>query len=709
MTEPLPEEARRRLLASAAPLVDEAADANLVSGRYRLVSELGRGGMGVVWQAVDEELGREVALKILERRPGSHQELRERFLREARSAARLSHPGIAAVYDADERAIAMQLVRGAPLSEAPAPTPEDAARWIRDAARAVHYAHENGVIHRDLKPHNLLLEGERVLVTDFGLAKDALASTELSQSGSLLGTPAYMAPEQARGGGAVDARTDVWGLGATLFDLVCGRPPFVGSDLLDVLRRIGEETPPAPSRLRAGLARDLELVIHKALERDPERRYPSARALADDLHRWLEGRPVLARAPSLAYRTTKFAARHRLPLALASVSLLATAIAWGTWLARRAAAEASDSALAMSNRVAVVLDDADKYQKAGEIERAHERLDAAIEAARDLARRHDNADGHVLLGRLLATRERRDEALAAFERALFLKPDMVQARVGRGLLRARECAARAASARYLGPAGADEGSLEQLRAAALADLKLSAEELTELRRIDQLRVQAETAGLNAELERAESLWLEVLRLDHVHADAKLALREIELSRGNPDAALAHAMSALDVMRGYAPAYVARAETDLPGDPARARRDTSAGLALEGMDSAFVDLAPLLAKRPSDALAQAHRGQMLCLRAAELTTRGEPQAALETWNDAIEAFDGALTLEPDLAVIQSNRGVAHGARSALLESLGRHGEAQTAKGAAATDFRAALIGDIDPALRARLKEELESRE
>src|SRR5262245_45437513 len=173
--------------------------------------------MGIVYEAEDRELGRRVALKVL---PDGEEsaELRARFAREAQAAARLAHPNIAAVHDATPRWISMQLVDGRPLSEVPSSERRRIVALVRDAARAVQHAHDHGIVHRDLKPSNLLVAGDHVWIVDFGLAKNAAADASISVSGSILGTPAFMAPEQARGRhDSADARTDVYGLGATLY------------------------------------------------------------------------------------------------------------------------------------------------------------------------------------------------------------------------------------------------------------------------------------------------------------------------------------------------------------------------------------------------------------------------------------------------------------------------------------------------------------
>ncbi|MFO0985631.1 MAG: serine/threonine-protein kinase, partial [Planctomycetota bacterium] len=305
MSGPLPEHALKRLLGDAEPLLAELQPPAQI-GKYTIVREVGRGGMGVVYEALDPDLKRRVALKVIAAPALSSETQRARFHREALAVARLNHPNIAAVHDVIDGAIVLQYVDGAPLSALPAQDPRRLVTLIRDAALAVHYAHQHDIVHRDLKPHNLMVEGERVMVMDFGLAKVTAVGASLSLSGHLLGTPAYMAPEQASGRGHdVDAQTDVYGLGATLYELLTGRPPFADTDLVRLLRRVVEDQPIAPRALRPDLPRDLDTIVRKCLAKEKPQRYASAAALAQDLSRWLEHRPVLARRPSLCYRAAK--------------------------------------------------------------------------------------------------------------------------------------------------------------------------------------------------------------------------------------------------------------------------------------------------------------------------------------------------------------------------------------------------------------------
>ena len=241
-------------------------------GKYVRTEKLGAGGMGEVWKALDTELNRWVALKFLKDDDPSST---ARFQREARTAAGLSHSGIAAIHEVGEvdgrHFIAMQYIQGRTMAKFPRQDRRLLVRLFRDAARALEHAHRHGVVHRDLKPENLMVEeredGWHVVVLDFGLARPIEGGEKLSQSGEVYGTAHYMSPEQARGE-HLDERADVYSLGATMYDVLTGRTPFEGPNLLEVIRKVGHEEPARPRKHNPRIHQDLETIILKCLEKD---------------------------------------------------------------------------------------------------------------------------------------------------------------------------------------------------------------------------------------------------------------------------------------------------------------------------------------------------------------------------------------------------------------------------------------------------------
>jgi tetratricopeptide (TPR) repeat protein len=287
-------------------------------GRYLIRGELGEGGFGSVYRGWDPKHEREVAIKLLQR---PSPKARERFEREIRATARLRHPNVVALLDSGEHEgkpfLVTELVRGGDLAgrcDGAGMNVEEGVQILSEVARAVAYAHEQGVLHRDLKPQNVLLDEEgRALVADFGLAKLSDGKTGLTQSGATLGTPAYMPPEQlevSRGG--LDARSDVYALGATLYHVLTGRPPFELETAIQMHLAITQEEPLPPSAWNPRVPQSLDTVCLKCLEKDPARRYLSAGELADDLDRWLAGEPILAQPVTTWERSLRWVSRRRL-------------------------------------------------------------------------------------------------------------------------------------------------------------------------------------------------------------------------------------------------------------------------------------------------------------------------------------------------------------------------------------------------------------
>ncbi len=294
--------------------------------------------MGVVYKARQISLNRPVALKMIRSAALASEDELHRFQNEAEAVARLDHPHIVPVYEVGEhdgqRYFSMKLVAGPSLHEALAPFGADqkaAARLLATVAEAVHHAHQRGILHRDLKPSNILLDDYgRPHVTDFGLAKRVEDDEVMTLSGAVLGTPAYMAPEQARGKRRlVTTLSDVYGLGAVLYALLTGAAPFGGETALDTLDRVRREPPVPPSRVNPKVPHDLQVVCLKCLEKDPSRRYASAQALADDLGRYLAGEPILARPVGSWERTVMWARRRPAITALLGLVALVSALGLG--------------------------------------------------------------------------------------------------------------------------------------------------------------------------------------------------------------------------------------------------------------------------------------------------------------------------------------------------------------------------------------------
>ena len=308
-------------------------------GDYELLEEIGRGGQGVVYRAHQKSLNRTVALKVIGLGPWTTETHLKRFRREAEAAAHLEHPGIVPIHEVGERDgscyFSMKFVEGGQLDEVVRDTPmslRQSAELVAKVARTVHYAHEHGILHRDIKPGDILLDknGEPHL-TDFGLAQLVEAESTVTGTLEVLGTPSYMAPEQAAGEHAkVSKATDVYGLGAVLYQLLTGQPPFAGGTTYETIKLLLDTEPRPPRLLNPKIDRDLSIICLKCLEKDPQRRYSSALALAEDLERWLKREPIQARRTGVFTRGRKWVRRNPSSMLLAA-SLIALA-ATGGWI-----------------------------------------------------------------------------------------------------------------------------------------------------------------------------------------------------------------------------------------------------------------------------------------------------------------------------------------------------------------------------------------
>jgi tetratricopeptide (TPR) repeat protein/tRNA A-37 threonylcarbamoyl transferase component Bud32 len=395
---------------------------------YTVEEVLGFGGVGVVYKARQQALERVVAVKMLLAGPFASPLELGRFRRETAALACLKHSNIVQVYDAgdvDGRPfLAMELVEGGTLARKLADSRlqfRDAAELVATLAGAVDVAHQAGIVHRDLKPANILLAVDGTpKITDFGLARRLEGGEELTQTGVTVGTPNYMAPEQAGGQArAIGPAVDVYALGAILYEMLTGRPPFRGETPAETVRQVMEQDPVLPARLNPKVPRDLQTVCLKCLSKEPQRRYASAAALVDDLRRFLEGRPIVARPLSLAARLARWSLRN--PMAVAIGVLLLVAATVSTWLAIRAMRAESNERLAKE----------DVQKRLVQVEKAVDLLPSVFERvdSRDMART-DGSLQAILITRL-------DQAAKQLESELTGDPLVVanlQEKFGRSLL-----------------------------------------------------------------------------------------------------------------------------------------------------------------------------------------------------------------------------------------------------------------------------------
>ncbi len=315
-----------------------SSDVPQTLGDYELLEELGRGGMGIVYRAKQRSVNRLVALKVI--RPdrlasmslSNQRKTIDRFRLEAEAAARINHDNLVTVYEVgcDEgmHYFSMRFVEGSSIADAIRVNPAEnraAAEWMEPICRAVEAVHRQGILHRDLKPQNILLESStgRSLLADFGLAKLADDETAMTQTGDAVGTPAYMSPEQFEDASRIGAAADIYGLGATLYCILSGRPPFQASSAIQTMKQVLETDAIPLRRLNPAVDRDLETICMKCLDKSPTRRYESSAALADELKRYLEGRPILARPVGLPERAARWCRRNPLVASLIGVSFAA--------------------------------------------------------------------------------------------------------------------------------------------------------------------------------------------------------------------------------------------------------------------------------------------------------------------------------------------------------------------------------------------------
>ena len=742
--------------------IPPAEPGSTVDGRYRLHALLGEGGMGRVYRAFDLLLQREVALKVM-RHPDARAS--ERLLREARAQGRVVHDNVCRVYDAGEvegRAfVSMQLLGGPSLREAARGlTLREKLEVVAQAAEGVHAAHRLGLVHRDLKPGNVMLErqpagGWRAYVVDFGLVHELDAAT--SATHALVGTPHYMAPEQARGEmDRLDWRTDVWALGATLFELLLGTTPFPAASATEILVRVAAEDLRFPSTPR--LPRDLRAILEHCLAREMEGRYGSARELADDLRRHLAGQPVLARPLGPAARGLRLARRHprtTAATAAALVGLLALTAAWlataaraqrRAELARRFGEEAA--AVEAIARYSALLPPHDTRQERARVRDRIRAIEARAAELGELARgpsAYAVGRGWLALGEPDRARESLQRAWDAGHRGPDVAVALGQALAAlyqRGLYEARGIASpdlrrsreqqlaqdlrEEALARLREGAGATHTSPALVRAQlalveerwdeALRETETAARQTPWLHEAVRLRGEIWLARAEAQTSRGET---EAAATSLQSAEEAVA-RAVDLARSDPEARAADCQRRLLLLKagarsGTSPRpllaplrQACRAAADLDTEAARAVADLGLGLVTlaewqqaHGEDPAAIlaeaeSLArDAVARRPDEPRPHDLLGVVAWQQARDERKAGrDPRPASER---ALASFATATRLDPVSALPRANRGqvlseLAQDERNAGRDPLSLLGEARRA-------FDEALA--IDPRLASAL--------
>src|SRR5262245_36031617 len=388
-------------------------------GDYEIQEEIARGGMGLVYRARQVSVDRAVALKMILRGELASTESLERFMNEAKAAASLDHPNIVPIYEVGEWEgqpfFSMKFLEGGSLSgrithlNGVIP-PREAVALVARLARAVHFAHQHGILHRDLKPGNVLLDSEgKPHLTDFGLAKLVEKDSTLTRTMAMLGTPSYMSPEQARGGTKqLTTAMDVYGLGAIFYELLTGQPPFAGGTTMETARQVLEKEPRRPSAVKPGTDRDLETICLKCLEKDPSARYGSAEALADDLERWLRMEPIHARPAAPIERLGKWMRRNPKIAALTTLLLFALAAGLGSVLFMNARLVSANREKELAN---VRLTSAKQEKELANVQLAAKVRDFEWQQIEDLVAEGKRSDALALLSDFLR-RNPRDEIAA---------------------------------------------------------------------------------------------------------------------------------------------------------------------------------------------------------------------------------------------------------------------------------------------------------
>ncbi|OJW22696.1 MAG: hypothetical protein BGO49_01595 [Planctomycetales bacterium 71-10] len=723
---------------------EPAAPAGERFGDYELGRELGRGGMGVVYEARHVGLNRSVALKVVDSGLLAGAAEIQRFRIEAAALARLDHPRIVPIYEAGEADgrgyLAMRLVAGGNLADRLARylgDPRAAAELAAEVAEAVHHAHSRGVLHRDLKPANILVDDDGLpLVSDFGLAKQFDDDSAMTISGALLGTPAFMSPEQAAGrSAAITTATDVYGLGTILYSMLAGRPPLLGGDVMEVLDAVRLREPERPSRHNRVVPRDLDTIALKCLEKDPRRRYATAHALAADLRAWLGSRPIAARRVGAAERAWLWCRRRPAVAALAAAAMLATVGGATAVMLVQARANAGlresnarerrqfdlamDAVGALRRKVAdepLLKESQFAPLRAGLLREAadfYARLEGMLRGRDDSGSLAALAGAYYELGDLTEQTGSKDEALAFHEKALKIRRELPRGGDEDGPLDlARSLVATARLGAAVGDAGRSDARLrEAARLAsgatggAAADVQAEAlEEIAELgipaARLDEARAAygealairrraAEAApgavGLRERLASLATSYGEFELLAGRPADAAALFDEAEtvlgtLARSNPDdVGFRTARAGVLIKRGaLSGQFLGRPRESLPS-LMEARRLLSG----------------LLAERPALVAPRPMLADCDSWRFLACWNLGRMDDALAAADDLAATAAELIRIDPRTAVHRSHEAAGLTGRALVLSRTGRNAEALPLFERAAREFEA--VADAAPSL------------
>lgn len=707
----------------------EAAEAALAEkncfGRYILIEKIGQGGMGLVSRAWDRSVGRFCAVKTLlpnvdPDNDVSFAEQCDRFLREARTAAGLSHPNIVQVYDVGAigttHYIAMEFVPGetlrAYLNRSAAETRQETTTsrirrdrftgtlWIfHDVVRAVGFAHRNGIIHRDIKPENIFLTrvGDRTVpkIGDFGLAKEIGSSLRITASGTALGTPRYMSPEQVEGKGNLDARSDVFSLGCALYEVVTGTFPFDGEGAVAVMRAVTEREPVSPRKRNPAIDRDLETIILKALEKEPQRRYADGDTFAEDLKRLLMGETIAARPATFGYRLTKAVRRHRTASALVGSALLLIAVVGlyalvsreaqeeaikglesekGRVEAEKTRAETSKSLQDVAQKAAsqgwMIASEVgpEFYKNNADMDRVWKMLATAMTHLDRSIALQPTAPAHFYRGRVHLLRLNYDEAEKEFDAAIALDKDFAEASVFRGVVamakfaeryvdpRHQKVFGRSVTGEYLAKAAED---LRRISASAIKEeyqpfqYLISAfllldennpqpcrEKLDEgfrlFRREEFLYWAAVVEYMRNRSEEVRTLLKRALEIRPQYPEAIVILACLE---SDDDRQIAMYTKAIAVNPSFAAAYLNRGDVYKEKGIGTAREDVFK--AKNDYAAALADFDRVVELRPRWTVAHEHRAVL----------RGR----MGDWDDAREDYDNAIRLSPNWSELYVQRG------------------------------------------------------